>query len=66
MIAISNTLPEVLRPKYRYYAGWADKIYGRTIDVGPTKLAYTLHQPIGICGQIIPYVLISAGELKVV
>ncbi|KAF8429233.1 aldehyde dehydrogenase domain-containing protein [Tirmania nivea] len=39
----------------RYYAGWADKIYGRTIDVGPAKLAYTLHQPIGVCGQIIPY-----------
>jgi len=39
----------------RYYAGWADKIYGKTIDVGPKKLAYTLHQPIGVCGQIIPW-----------
>jgi len=40
---------------YRYYAGWADKVYGRTIDVGPMKLAYTLHQPLGVCGQIIPW-----------
>lgn len=32
----------------RYYGGWADKIEGRTIDVGPSKLAYTLHQPVGV------------------
>lgn len=43
----------------RYYAGWSDKVFGRTIDVGPTKLAYTLHQPVGVCGQIIPYAPIS-------
>ncbi|KAF8540993.1 aldehyde dehydrogenase [Trichophaea hybrida] len=30
----------------RYYAGWADKVTGKTIDVGPSKLVYTLHQPI--------------------
>ncbi|KAF8457421.1 aldehyde dehydrogenase domain-containing protein [Terfezia claveryi] len=49
----------------RYYAGWADKIYGRTIDVGPRKLAYTLHQPIGVCGQIIPwnYPLMASWKL---
>ncbi|KAI5808561.1 aldehyde dehydrogenase [Peziza echinospora] len=49
----------------RYYAGWADKIYGRTIDVGPQKLAYTLHQPIGVCGQIIPwnYPMMAAWKL---
>lgn len=39
----------------RYYAGWADKIFGQTIPVGPKKLAYTLKQPIGVCGQIIPW-----------
>ncbi|KAL0637555.1 mitochondrial aldehyde dehydrogenase [Maublancomyces gigas] len=39
----------------KYYGGWADKIEGRTIDVGPAKLAYTLHQPLGVCGQIIPW-----------
>lgn len=39
----------------RYYAGWADKISGKTIDVGPSKLVYVLHQPIGVCGQIVPW-----------
>jgi aldehyde dehydrogenase (NAD+) len=37
----------------RYYAGLADKIFGQTIDqFGDEKLAYTLHQPIGVCGQM--------------
>mgnify|MGYP005988043741 CR=1 FL=1 len=39
----------------RYYAGYADKLHGRTIDVGHEKMAYTLKQPIGVCGQIIPW-----------
>ncbi|KAJ2969696.1 hypothetical protein NUW58_g9920 [Xylaria curta] len=38
----------------RYYAGWADKIYGQTIPTTAQKFAYTLKQPIGVCGQIIP------------
>jgi aldehyde dehydrogenase (NAD(P)+) len=40
---------------FRYYAGWADKIFGRTIETDKNKLAYTMHQPIGVCGQIIPW-----------
>lgn len=40
---------------FRYYSGWADKIFGRTIETDKNKLAYTLHQPIGVCGQIIPW-----------
>lgn len=39
----------------RYYAGYADKNFGQVIDVGPSKFAYTLKQPIGVCGQIIPW-----------
>ncbi|RDB22673.1 Aldehyde dehydrogenase [Hypsizygus marmoreus] len=40
----------------RYYAGWADKIIGQTIEVdNKTKLAFTRHEPIGVCGQIIPW-----------
>ncbi|KAI9166606.1 putative aldehyde dehydrogenase-like protein [Paramyrothecium foliicola] len=39
----------------RYYAGFADKMFGNVIDVGPGKLAYTLKQPVGVCGQIIPW-----------
>ena len=39
----------------RYYAGFADKIFGTVIDVGSDKMAYTLKQPVGVCGQIIPW-----------
>lgn len=37
----------------RYYAGMADKFFGQTIDTfGKDKLIYTLHEPIGVCGQM--------------
>lgn len=39
----------------RYYAGFADKNFGKVIDIGPAKMAYTLKQPVGVCGQIIPW-----------
>nr|BAV14019.1 aldehyde dehydrogenase [Pholiota microspora] len=40
----------------RYYAGHADKITGQTIEVdNKAKLAFTRHDPIGVCGQIIPW-----------
>ncbi|KAF8314575.1 aldehyde dehydrogenase domain-containing protein [Cantharellus anzutake] len=39
----------------RYFAGWADKIQGKTIEVNDSKLAYTRHEPIGVVGQIIPW-----------
>ena len=40
---------------YRYFAGWADKIQGKTIPVGGNFFTYTRHEPIGVCGQIIPW-----------
>lgn len=39
----------------RYYAGFADKIFGQVIETTPDKLAYTIREPIGVCGQIIPW-----------
>ncbi|KAH8111178.1 NAD-dependent aldehyde dehydrogenase [Phellopilus nigrolimitatus] len=39
----------------RYYGGWADKNQGKVIEVDESKLAYTRHEPIGVCGQIIPW-----------
>lgn len=39
----------------RYYGGWADKIHGQTIDTNSETLSYTRHEPIGVCGQIIPW-----------
>jgi aldehyde dehydrogenase (NAD+) len=39
----------------RYYAGWADKNYGKTIETSEAKFAYTRHEPIGVCGLIVPW-----------
>merc|ERR1711977_542140 len=39
----------------RYYGGWADKIHGKTIDTDPETFNYTRHEPVGVCGQIIPW-----------
>ncbi|KKY17994.1 putative aldehyde dehydrogenase [Phaeomoniella chlamydospora] len=53
-VALAEDLGEVINV-FRYYAGWADKLFGQTIPVGPKKFAYTLRQPVGVCGQIIPW-----------
>lgn len=52
--SLNGDVQEVLNT-LRYYAGWADKIHGQTIGTTPEKLAYTLRQPIGVVGQIIPW-----------
>ncbi|KAF5319776.1 hypothetical protein D9611_012889 [Ephemerocybe angulata] len=39
----------------KYFAGWADKISGQTIETDERKLTYTRHEPIGVVGQIIPW-----------
>uniref|UniRef100_A0A671L1U0 aldehyde dehydrogenase (NAD(+)) n=2 Tax=Sinocyclocheilus anshuiensis TaxID=1608454 RepID=A0A671L1U0_9TELE len=39
----------------RYYAGWADKWEGKTIPIDGDYFCYTRHEPIGVCGQIIPW-----------
>jgi aldehyde dehydrogenase (NAD+) len=39
----------------KYYAGWADKIEGRTIPVRGDYFTYTRREPVGVCGQIIPW-----------
>ncbi|KAM0279918.1 hypothetical protein ACHAQH_004359 [Verticillium albo-atrum] len=60
--SLSSDIPDLISV-LRYYAGWADKIHGQTMDLGPQKLAYTLRQPLGVCAQIIPwnYPLSMAG-----
>ena len=40
---------------YRYYAGWADKLQGKTIPVNGRYFTYTKHEPVGVVGQIIPW-----------
>lgn len=46
---------DMAKKVYRYYAGWADKNYGQTIPVDGPYFSYTRHEPVGICGQIIPW-----------
>ncbi|MBV8810371.1 MAG: aldehyde dehydrogenase family protein, partial [Acidobacteriaceae bacterium] len=40
---------------FRYYGGWSTKIYGETNPSDPSMFNYTLHEPVGVCGQIIPW-----------
>jgi len=39
----------------RYYAGWADKIEGKVVETNHESFNYVKKEPIGVCGQIIPW-----------
>jgi aldehyde dehydrogenase (NAD+) len=39
----------------RYYAGWCDKINGSVIPARPDALTYTIREPVGVVGAIIPW-----------
>jgi len=39
----------------RYYAGWADKNHGKVTPIDGNYFAYTRHEAVGVCGQIIPW-----------
>ncbi|KAI9807937.1 MAG: hypothetical protein M1825_005243 [Sarcosagium campestre] len=53
-VALNEDLAEVVNT-LKYYGGWADKVHGQVIETTPDKLAYTIREPIGVCGQIIPW-----------
>jgi len=40
---------------FHYYAGWVRKIYGETIPVDGPFLNYTLREPVGVVGAIVPW-----------
>lgn len=48
---------------FRYYGGWADKIHGKTIETSKAKFAFTKHEPVGVCGQIIPWNFVRSVPL---
>jgi len=51
---------------FEYYAGLADKIHGDTIPVNGNFFNYTLREPAGVVGQIIPWnfpLLMAAWKL---
>src|SRR2546427_1571316 len=39
----------------RYYAGWATKIHGETVNTLETAFTYTLREPVGVVGMIVPW-----------
>ena len=52
---------------YRYYAGWADKNTGQTIPIDGDFMAYTRHEPVGVCGQVRQkYSSVMAANLEVI
>jgi hypothetical protein len=36
-------------------SGWADKFTGETLPSASDTFLYTRHEPVGVCGQIIPW-----------
>ncbi|MED6131931.1 Aldehyde dehydrogenase [Stylosanthes scabra] len=52
--AANHEIPMVVRV-FRYYAGWADKIHGLTVPADGPHHVQTLHEPIGVTAQIVPW-----------
>ena len=40
---------------FKFLKGWTDKNHGKVIPVDGDRFTYTRHEPIGVCGQIIPW-----------
>jgi phenylacetaldehyde dehydrogenase len=58
-------LPQVI-DVIEYYAGWADKVHGDTVPASGNFFTYTRREPLGVCGQIIPWnfpLLMAAWKL---
>ncbi len=58
-------VPQVVET-FRYYAGWCTKLEGETINVNENFFNYTLREPVGVVGQIIPWnfpLLMAAWKL---
>jgi phenylacetaldehyde dehydrogenase len=55
--ALGTMVPSAARC-FRYYAGWADRIDGRSVQLvngGREFHAYTIREPVGVAGLIIPW-----------
>jgi acyl-CoA reductase-like NAD-dependent aldehyde dehydrogenase len=49
----------------RYMAGWATKTEGTTLPLSvPGHFAYTLREPVGVVGQIIPWISLPMAVWK--
>lgn len=46
---------EVAARYFEFYAGAADKLHGTTVPLGPAFHDYTVHEPLGVSVQIVPW-----------
>jgi len=40
---------------FRYYSGWSTKVFGETNPTDDDLFVYSLREPVGVCGAIIPW-----------
>src|SRR2546429_1435949 len=40
---------------FRYFAGWATKIHGETLQLRDNAFTFTLREPVGVVGAIVPW-----------
>lgn len=51
----TRMMPPMLADVFRYYAGWTTKIGGHTNPSNASVFNYTLREPLGVVGAIIPW-----------
>ena len=54
-VSISSGEMWLVGEVFRYYAGWPTKVYGETNPTDDNLLVYSLREPVGVCGGIIPW-----------
>ena len=52
--SLNDDMPESA-DVFDYYAGWADKHYGLSVPVDPPFVNYTVNDPLGVVGLIVPW-----------
>jgi acyl-CoA reductase-like NAD-dependent aldehyde dehydrogenase len=55
LLAQSRGMTAAMTDVFRYYAGWTTKIFGRTFPSDGSSMTYTLREPLGVIGAIIPW-----------
>lgn len=54
-LAITRAMIDSVAETFVYYAGWPTKIYGETNPSAAGIINYTLREPVGVCGHIVPW-----------
>jgi acyl-CoA reductase-like NAD-dependent aldehyde dehydrogenase len=54
-LALTRMMAAAMADTFRYYAGWTTKMFGRTNPSDTSVFNYTLREPLGVVGAIIPW-----------